>query len=110
MTIADVIREFRRSRMLTQSELARRSQISRGHLYHVENQSFVPSLRTLEKLSVGLDVGLGRLLTLSAAAPDFVLEDAFVKQVRPFLRCLNSRQREFVLRTLEAAPKNRRLL
>src|SRR5207237_208528 len=74
-SIANTIRELRRSRMLSASELARRSGISRGHLHHVENRSFTPSLRTLEKISVGLGVGLGRLLTLNSF--EIVLEDAF---------------------------------
>jgi len=103
-SIANVIRELRRSRMLSASELARRSGISRGHLHHVENRSFTPSLRTLEKISVGLGVGVGRLLTLNSS--EVVLEDSFVQQVRPFLRHLNSQQRRLLLRTLEAAPKN----
>jgi transcriptional regulator with XRE-family HTH domain len=104
MSIADVIRELRRSRMLSQSELARRSRISKGHLHHVENRTFVPSLRTLEKLSDGLGVGLGRLLTLNSS--EIVMEDYFVQQIRPFLPRLNSGQRELLLRTLEAAPKS----
>ncbi len=103
MSLADVIRELRRSRMLTASELAKRARISRGHLHHVENESFAPSLRTLERLSAALGVGLGRLLTLDAS--EVVLEDSFIRQIRPFLPCLNSRQRELLLRTLQAAPK-----
>jgi len=103
-SIANTIRELRRSRMLSASELAaRRSGISRGHLHHVENRSFTPSLRTLEKISFGLGVGLGRLLTLNSS--EIVLEDAFIQQVRPFLRHLDSQQRKLLLRTLEAAPK-----
>jgi len=106
ISIADAIRELRRSRMLTASELAKRSRISRGHLHHVENKSFVPSLRTLEKISAALGVGVGRLLTLNSS--EVVLEDSFIQEIRPFLPCLNARQREFVLRTLQAAPKNQR--
>jgi len=108
MSIAEVIVELRRSRRMTGQELARRSQISRGHLHHIENQSFTPSLRTLEKLSVGLGVGLRRLLTLNSS--EIVLEDSFIQQIRPFLPCLNSRHRELVLRTLQAAPKTGRSL
>jgi transcriptional regulator with XRE-family HTH domain len=92
--------------MLTASELAKRSRISRGHLHHVENKSFVPSLRTLEKICAGLGVGMGRLLTLNS--PEAVLEDSFIQEITPFLPCLNARQRELVLRTLQAAPKNQR--
>jgi len=92
--------------MLSASELARRSGISRGHLHHVENRSFTPSLRTLEKISFGLGVGLGRLLTLTSS--EIVLEDSFVRQVRPFLPELTSQQRVHLLRTLKAAPQNGR--
>src|SRR5258708_36261933 len=101
VTLADVIRELRRSRMLTAWELAKRSHISRGPLHHVENESFVPSLRTLEKLSVGLGVGLGRLLTLNSS--ELVLEDSVVQQVRPFLHRLSSQQREALLKRLHSA-------
>jgi hypothetical protein len=31
-----------------------------------------------------------------------------IQEIRPFLPCLNARQRELVLRTLQAAPKNQR--
>jgi transcriptional regulator with XRE-family HTH domain len=105
MSIADAIRELRRSRMLTASELAKRSRISRGHL-HVENKSFMPSLRTVEKISAAMGVGVQRLLTLNSS--EVVLEDSFIQEIRPFLPRLNARQRELVLRTLQAAPKNQR--
>lgn len=103
MSIGNVIRELRRSRMLTAPELAKRSGMSRGHLHQVENQKYAPSLHTLERLSAALGVGVARLLSLKS--PEIVLEDAFIQQLRPFLRYLNSRQRELLLRTLHAAPK-----
>src|SRR5216684_9341056 len=105
ISIASVITELRRSRCLTGPELAKRSGMSRGHLFHIEHETFAPSLRTLEKLSVGLGVGLGRLLALSAADSNtFVFEDSFSRQVKPFLRLLNDQQKQRVLKTLQAAP------
>ncbi len=71
-----------------------------------ETKSFMPSLRTLEKISAGLGVGVQRLLTLNSS--EVALEDSFVQEIRPFLPRLNARQRELVLRTLQAAPKNQR--
>ena len=106
MSIADAIRELRRSRMLSPSELAKRSRVSCGHLHHIENQKFVPSVRTLERLCAGLGVGVPRLLALNPS--EVVLEDSFIQEIQPFLPSLNARQREFVLRTLQAAPKNQR--
>ena len=106
MSIADAVRELRRSRMLSPSELAKRSRISRGHLHHIENETFAPGLVTLERLSAGLGVGVQRLLALNPS--EVVLEDSFIQEIRPFLPSLNARQRELVLRTLQAAPKNQR--
>lgn len=105
--IAYKIRELRRARMLTSPELARRARISRGHLFHIENKRFQPSLATLERIASGLETGLGRLLALTPH--EIVLEDSFVREVKPYLRALNPGQRDHLLRVLAAAPKVSRL-
>lgn len=107
MKLAHAIRELRRSRMLSISELARHSQISKSHLFHVERERYAPSLASLEKISAGLGVGVKQLLTLNSTG--IVLEDDFVQRVRPFLPRLTSEQRTHLLRTLRAAPKRRLL-
>ena len=104
--IGYLVRELRQARMLTLSELAKRSSISRGHLFHVENRTFAPSLATLEKICRGLRLDTNRLLTMSVS--DLLLEDTFIRAVHPLIRCLNTAQRSQVLRTLEAAPKDQR--
>lgn len=105
MTLGRNIYKLRRSRMLTASALAKRSHISRGHLFNIENESFSPGIRTLEKISAALDIGLGRLLTLGPS--EIVLEDSFVQQVGTFLPRLNQQQRQHLLTTLRAAPRQK---
>ena len=103
MKIARAIRELRQSRALSLSELARRCRLNRGHLHGLENEKFVPGVKTLIKISEGLNIEARRLLTLTTL--EVVAEDDFVCQIRPFLPRLSSQQRDHVLRTLKAAPK-----
>jgi transcriptional regulator with XRE-family HTH domain len=100
--VANTIRELRRSRMLSLSELARRARLSKGHLHGVEYGRYLPSLPTLEKLSIALDISVGRLLSMNTF--EIVLHDLFIEQVREAgLHRLNAQQRELLLKTLRAA-------
>src|SRR5712692_7327321 len=100
--VAYVVREMRLSRMLTLAELARRSGISRGHLFHIENRDFAPSLATLERICQGLGVGPDRLWM---SVSELLLEDRFIQEILPLLPVLSCEQRKALRRTLEAAPK-----
>ena len=72
------------------------------------------------KIEHGLGVSVGRMDALCRRfgvsisrlwMPDgdfermLTVEDNFVRQVLPFLKQLNAKQKEFVLKTLDAAPK-----
>jgi len=67
-----------RSRMMTGPELARRSRISRGHLYHIENESFTPSLRTLKRF---LLVGCWLEAAPTLNSSEIVLEDSLSERL-----------------------------
>jgi transcriptional regulator with XRE-family HTH domain len=106
MKIPDVIRELRESRAMSRPELARRSNVSRSHLWHIERGHNTPNLRTLEKISASLGVGLRHFFSRSDA--EILLEDQFVREVLPLLPHLNFQNRAQILRVLEAAPRGRR--
>jgi len=55
------IRMLRRSRGLTQEELAERSELSVDAIRRIERDAFSPSLETLRKLCKGLDISLRTL-------------------------------------------------
>jgi len=57
----DHVRQLRNARELTQESLAERSDLSVDAIRRIERGSFSPSLDTLGKLSVGLDVSLKTL-------------------------------------------------
>ena len=98
------ISQLRESRMMTRPQLARRSKVSRSHLWHIEQGHMMPSLATLERISEALNVGLIRFFIPDSG--EAVLEDSFIQSVRPFVRHLRCEQRQQVLRTLQAAPRN----
>lgn len=102
MRLSQAIRELRRSRRLTLSELARRSGLSRGHLSSVENEKFFsPGIQTLIRISEGLNVETRRLLTLTSL--ELLFEDDFLRQVGPLIGNLNESQRKRLLQILAAA-------
>jgi len=65
----------------------------------------MPGLGTLERISEALNVGLIRFFIPDSG--ETVLEDSFVQSVRPFVRQLGFEHRQFVLKTLQAAPRRR---
>ena len=60
--VARRIQTLRHEKALTLSELAQRSEMSKGHLSNVERGLVVVDIRTLQKLARGLDVRLHDLL------------------------------------------------
>src|SRR5438067_12985768 len=112
--IGQRIRQLRESRSMTQSQLQSRSKVSRSYLSRIESGQMTPSLGTLEKISVALNVGLNRFVS-PAAAGEALLEDPFIQGLRPFLRQLDWEQWQSILKRLQAisdhvhaAPSNLR--
>lgn len=105
MTISDVIRELRESRVASRPDLARRSKVSRPHLWHIERGHMTLSLLTLAKISDALNVGMNRFFTESDI--ELLLEEPFIQELLPFLRHLNLQNRKHILKTMQAAPRSR---
>lgn len=77
------VRSLRRARGLTQERLAELSNLSADTIRRLEHGSFSPSLETLTKLCVGLDI------TLTTLFDSFELEDG--KERRLLLDLVASR-------------------
>ena len=104
--IGSALRQLREAQQISLSRLAQKAGLSKGLLSHAERGNNTPCLRTLEKICATLEIGLARLLSSSAADPNLLLiEDSFIRQVKPFLPFLDSERKKLLLRTLQAAPK-----
>jgi transcriptional regulator with XRE-family HTH domain len=104
-TLPQAIRGLREARGLSRPALAERANVSRVNLWAIENDRISPGLATLERIASALDVGMGRLLSKPNA--EFLLENSFVRTVRPFLPRLDYQQRQHLLTTLCAAPRRK---
>jgi len=99
--IGQRIRQLRESRGKTQSQLQARSRVSRSYLSRIESGQMTPSLGTLEKISEALGVGLNRFF-IPESNGEALLEDPFIRGLRPFLRQLDWEQWQSILKRLAA--------
>jgi transcriptional regulator with XRE-family HTH domain len=90
-------RSLRRARGLTQEQLAERSGLSADTIRRLEHGSFSPSLETLRKLCVGLD------LLLSTLFESFEVGERDVnRELIDLLACRSLREVELAIRVLRA--------
>lgn len=96
------IREMRKARDVETKSMG----FSRATLSRIENNRKPVGIWTLEHLSESLGIGMGRLFwTDSRWIGALAVEDEFVAETIPYLKDLDAEKRAFILKTLEAAPK-----
>jgi transcriptional regulator with XRE-family HTH domain len=99
--IGQRIQQLRESCGMTQSQLEARSRVSHSWLSRIESGRMTPSLGTLEKISGALGVGLNRFF-VPMSNSEALLQDAFIRELRPFLRQLDWKQWQSILERLAA--------
>ena len=98
----DHLRRLRNSKGLTQEELAERSDLSVDAIRRIERGAFSPSLDTLGKLTVGLDVSLKTLFhSFERERSDQVAE------ICDFLSSRSGREVQLAWRVLQAMFEER---
>jgi len=73
--IGERISALRRSRKWTQEKLAERSDLSNNYISNIENNHSIPSLETLMKICIALEVTPNQLLLGSSAQEKEYLND-----------------------------------
>ena len=101
LDVARAVRDMRRSRKLSQRQLAGRMQVPRTYISKIENGKAVPTLSSMERLAVALEIGICDLLRDArsrqheeAAA---ILADPFLKEIAPFVSRMDAYQRSIFL-------------
>lgn len=101
--IGQRIKEIRIARGLKRSALSN----WKGYISAVENNRKNPQLAKLERIAEKLGIGVWRLFIQKEQWDAMLsLEDRFCFSIMCYLRKLNQSQREYILKVLEAAPKN----
>jgi transcriptional regulator with XRE-family HTH domain len=91
------VREIRRSRHLSQRQLAARMEVPRTYISKIENGKAIPTLGSLERLATALEINLSQLVRDSRSVRDeevcAILADPFLAEIAALLPSLDSLQR-----------------
>ena len=114
LDVARAVRDMRRARKLSQRQLAGRMQVPRTYISKIENGKAVPTLSSMERLAVALEIGICDLLRDArsrqheeAAA---ILADPFLKEIAPFVSRMDAYQRSIFLNQVRDMAMGRRRL
>ncbi|HEY0758523.1 MAG TPA: helix-turn-helix domain-containing protein [Acidisarcina sp.] len=112
LQVARTVRDMRRSRNLSQRQLAGRMQVPRTYISKIENGKAMPTLSSLQRLAVALEINICDLLQdgpsrrqIEAAA---VLADPFLAEIAPYIAQMDSLQRQLFLNQVRDAAGGRR--
>ncbi len=100
MNLGDSIRKIRQTRGLSQGEMQKRTGILRSYLSRVENGHTIPSLATLQRLAVAMEVTLADFFPSEGATPAPVEAEgppAYLEELRSYLPQLSPEQRQELL-------------
>ena len=110
--VAGQVRDIRRSRHLSQRQLAGRMQVPRTYISKIENGKAIPTLGSLERLAAALDVGVCQLVRDARSVREeeaaAVLADPFLAEIAALLPHLDSLQRTLIYGAVRDAATGRR--
>jgi transcriptional regulator with XRE-family HTH domain len=114
LQIASAIRAFRQRIGLSQRQLAMRMQVPRTYVSKIENDKATPTLSSLTRLAVALEVSVPELLDSACnfigrqKEIDELMADPFIAEMVPFVAKLDALQRSSFLaqiRDLSVRPR-----
>jgi len=112
LQVAGQVREIRRARHLSQRQLAGRMQVPRTYISKIENGKAIPTLGSLERLAVALEVDLCQLVRDARSRRDeevaAILADPFLAEVAALLPHLGPMHRMLFSGAVRDAATGRR--
>ena len=112
LQVAGQVREIRRARHLSQRQLAARMQVPRTYISKIENGKAIPTLGSLERLAVALEVEVRNLVRDSRSRREeevaAIFDDPFLAEVAYLLPHLEPLQRTLFLGAVRDAASGRR--
>ena len=112
LQVAAQVREVRRTRHLSQRQLATRMQVPRTYISKIENGKAIPTLGSLERLAQALGVDVSQLVCDSRSRREAevmaILGDPFLAELAELLPRLDPLQRTILLGEVRDAATGRR--
>jgi transcriptional regulator with XRE-family HTH domain len=110
--VARAVREIRRSRNLSQRQLACRMEVPRTYISKIENGKAMPTLSSLERLARALEIDVCHLLRDARSRrheeANAILSDPFLAEIAPLIAKLDSLQRSMFLNQVRDMALGRR--
>ena len=112
LRVAAQVREIRRARHLSQRQLAGRMQVPRTYISKIENGKAIPTLGSLERLALALEVDVCQLVrdarSLREEEVVAILSDPFLAEIAALLPSLDSLHRTLLYGAVRDAAIGRR--
>ncbi len=112
LQVARAVRDTRRSRNLSQRQLATRMQVPRTYISKIENAKAMPTLSSLERLATALEVDMCSLLHDARSRQHdetaAIFADPFLAEIAPFVAHLDALQRSMFLNQVRDMALGRR--
>jgi transcriptional regulator with XRE-family HTH domain len=112
LRVAAQVREIRRARHLSQRQLAGRMQVPRTYISKIENGKAIPTLGSLERLALALEVDVCQLVrdarSLREEEVAAILSDPFLAEIAALLPVLDSLHRTLLYGAVRDAAIGRR--
>jgi transcriptional regulator with XRE-family HTH domain len=112
LQVAAQVREIRRARHLSQRQLAGRMQVPRTYISKIENGKAIPTLGSLERLAVALEVEMSQLVRDSRSRREeevaAILADPLLAEIATLLPHLDSLHRTLIYGSLRDMVTDRR--
>jgi transcriptional regulator with XRE-family HTH domain len=112
LQVSRAVRDIRRSRNLSQRQLAGRMQVPRTYISKIENAKAMPTLSSLERLANALEVNICDLLRDARSRrheeANAVLADPFLAELAPYVAQLDALQRSLFLNQVRDMALGRR--
>jgi transcriptional regulator with XRE-family HTH domain len=101
LRVASQVKEIRKARHLSQRQLAGRMQVPRTYISKIENGKAIPTLGSLERLAVALEVDICQLVRDGRSRREEevaqILADPFLAELAQYLPRLEPLQRSLLL-------------
>lgn len=112
LQVAQQVKEIRRQRHLSQRQLASRMEVPRTYISKIENGKAIPTLGSLERLALALEVKICHLVRDSRSRRDeevtSILADPFLAEVAAALPFLDSLHKTLFAGAVRDAAMGRR--
>jgi transcriptional regulator with XRE-family HTH domain len=112
MQVAGQVREIRRSRHLSQRQLAGRMNVPRTYISKIENGKAIPTLGSMERLAGALEVEMSRLVRDARSRREeevaAIFADPFLAEIAVSLPRLDALQRTLISNAVRDAAMGRR--